>query len=263
MSRIIQFLFSAGSLSAIALLGVILTTPRLSSNLRQTGRIVALTAGGAVIATLVQQRQLSAAMRRYQRELGTQRTNYQQREDALKTFSDIAMTEVESLKAQLARMEAVLEDDQVEKFSIFEAFDTLTAERQHQLHELFETAIAEATLQKKIAQLQIASQAQIKEITAQKQARITELEATLAKKTNLATQMLSELETEATNTFNQFTAKVNSQAELINSLHQQLDELKKENAKLTQRQLDKQIGHLGNNNNFSGMHTPITNPIAT
>ncbi|MEL6158547.1 MAG: hypothetical protein AAFR18_04925 [Cyanobacteria bacterium J06627_32] len=262
MNRIIQFLLTARGLSAISLLSLVLAIAPIRLPLQQTGTVITLATGGAAIATLFRQRQLRATQRTHQLELDKQQTNYQQRETALKTFSDIAMAEVETFKAQLARMEAVLEDDQVEKFSVFEAFDTLTVEHQHLLHELFETAIIETTLKQQLIQLQRKSQEQIEAIKSQTQVRITELEAALGQKTNLATQMLTELEAEATDTFNQFNAKVKSQGELINNLYQQIDALKKANASLTQKQLDKQISSLGANN-FSSTPSQIRKPLAT
>ena len=60
----------------------------------------------------------------------------------------------------------------------------------------------------------------------------------------MATQMLTELEAEATHTFNQFNAKLASQSKVMEALYQQVESLKQENASLFRQQLGHQVsGH--------------------
>ncbi|MGB7086682.1 MAG: hypothetical protein WBD47_14085 [Phormidesmis sp.] len=68
--------------------------------------------------------------------------------------------------------------------------------------------------------------------------QIAELEAALEEKTQLATQMLNELEGDAKGSFTHFSGKANAQGEIINGLRAQIEELRKTNKALTLRRFD-------------------------
>ncbi|MEM6449542.1 MAG: hypothetical protein AAF703_04415 [Cyanobacteria bacterium P01_D01_bin.105] len=214
---------------------------------------IASTASGAAIATVVQKYKHQKAERIQQENHLAERqalqshleTAHAQRENALKTFLDMAMAESETLQGKIAQMHEVLADDQLEKVSIFGELEGLAIEHQHLLHDLQEMAIAETTLTIQLAHLAAASQAEINQLTTASQTRIADLETTLAQKTEMATQMLTELESEATSTFNQFNEKVISQSNLIEQLYQQIEGLKTENATLTRKQIDRNISRIG------------------
>ncbi|MGD1866251.1 MAG: hypothetical protein ACFB0D_17005 [Phormidesmis sp.] len=124
-----------------------------------------------------------------------------------------------------------------------QAADLLANEEEQQqvLCELYESAIAEATLITTAVEANTASQAEIEEA----QTRIAELEAAIAQKTTLATEMLTELEAEATSTFNQFSAKITAQDTLINNLHRQIESLSATNTALTAQQTNEVFASIG------------------
>ncbi|MEL7143876.1 MAG: hypothetical protein AAFY33_21185 [Cyanobacteria bacterium J06643_4] len=121
--------------------------------------------------------------------------------------------------------------------------DLFTFEEQQRqvLGELYESAIAEATLLATVSTITATSKTE----SVQNQTRIAELEAALAAKATLAAEMLSELETEATRTFNQFNAKIVDQEALIKRLYSQVESLSATNAVLTERQTNEIFAHLG------------------
>lgn len=249
LSIIFRYLSQVPYLSAIAFVGGVLTLGSSNRALSQASAAVTFASGGAAIATMMNNNKLQDAQQiqqdYYLDELQALKTAYEQRENSLKTFLDMAMAEGESLKGRIAQMNAVLADDQLEKVSIFSEFQRLETEYHHLLFDLQLMAIAEAEQAAQVAHIQATSQAEITQLKAQAHTRITALETTLADKTNMATQMLTELEAEATGTFNQFTAKVASQGELIEKLYQQIESLKQTNAALNRKQIDRQIGNIG------------------
>ena len=120
--------------------------------------------------------------------------------------------------------------------------DLFAIEQQQQvLNELYESAIAEATLLAKISTIKATSQTE----SVQSQTRIAELEAALAAKATLAAEMLTELETEATRTVGQFRAKIVDQEALIKRLHRQVESLSATNAVLTERQTNEIFSRMG------------------
>jgi flagellar biosynthesis GTPase FlhF len=137
--------------------------------------------------------------------------------------------------------------------------EALSEERMQLIYELYETAVTEANLSSAIAGLesqfandsayQLGQKKKAKsELTkalanfhteiAEANAKIEELEAALAEKTTLATQMLAELEGDANGTFTHFSGKANAQGEIINGLKVQIDELRKTNSALIYRRFD-------------------------
>ncbi|MEO0770951.1 MAG: hypothetical protein AAFY72_16270 [Cyanobacteria bacterium J06649_4] len=186
-------------LSAIALFGLLLAVSDSNRFLQQTGRSLALFAGGAAVAGLLQTNENRPALYQLRREL---QTAHEQQ------VTDLFATE---------------------------------AQQQQLLSELYESAIAEVSLLTQATETKAATEAEI----AQAQARIADLETALAEKTTLATEMLTELETEATSTFNQFNAKIAAQDTLINNLHRQIESLSAANAALTAQQTDKAFASIG------------------
>ncbi|MEM9090505.1 MAG: hypothetical protein AAGC93_17365 [Cyanobacteria bacterium P01_F01_bin.53] len=215
LTTILKFLFAVPTLRAIAVFGLVLSIGGSNRLIRQSGLSVAFMAGGAAIATGLQNEEKLTA-------LSELRARHEHREAALKTSLDVAMAESEALALQLMQMNTGLADWQTEKVLIAGQLGTLMTEEQQLLCELYETAAMEATFQAEVVQAQ---------------ARIAELEASLTAKTDLATQMLTELEAEASGTFNHFTAKVSSQSKVINDLRQQIEALKKSNATLKNQKL--------------------------
>ncbi|MFK8183418.1 MAG: hypothetical protein AB8B99_08585 [Phormidesmis sp.] len=247
-------------LGAIAFLGFVLMLNGSNRVLTQTGMAIAFTASGAAIVSGAQKQKFQDAEQiqqaNHQAELQALQshlqTTYGKREASLKTFLEMAMAESETLKSRIAQMHEVLADDQLEKVSIFGDLEALQIEHQYLLHDLQAMAIAEATITAQFAHFHTNAQDEINQLTTAAQTRITaaqtriaELEATLAQKTEMAAQMLTELESEATGTFNQFNAKVISQGERIQALHQQIESLKQTNAALTRQQIDRQISNIG------------------
>lgn len=215
LTTILKFLFAVPTLRAIAVFGLVLSIGGSNRLIRQSGLSVAFMAGGAAIATGLQNEEKLMA-------LSQQQASHERREAALKTSLDVAMAESEVLALQLMQMNTGLADWQTEKVLIAGQLGTLVTEQQQLLCELYETAAMEATFHTEVVQAQT---------------RIAELEAALTAKTDLATQMLTELEAEASGTFNHFTAKVSSQGKVINDLRQQIEALKKSNATLKNQKL--------------------------
>lgn len=255
--EIIKYLFQIRCLSAIAFLGLVLMIKTPDRALKQTGKAIALSASTGVVALIVQNGKLQEAeyaqQEKYLLELEQIQQDYKQREAALKTFLDRVMAESDMFKGRLAQMQAVLSADQNEKALAFGQLEVLEKEHRHVLYELQEMAIAAQS--SAFIPAGGYSHSEVSQIQAEATARISELEATLAKRTQMATQMLTELETEATNTFNQFNAKVASQSEVIDSLYQQIASLKQTNAALTRQQLNRQIGSIGSRSISSNSST--------
>lgn len=187
------------SLLAIALFGILLSISNSSRFLQQSGKYIALFAGGAAVTMRFQGNELSPE-------------NPQLR-SALQTAQAPQVADLLALESQ----------------------------QQQVLCELYESAIAEATLLATAATANATSQAAI----AQFQDRIAELEAALAHKTTLATEMLTELEAEATHTFDQFSAKIAAQDALINNLHRQIESLSATNAALTAQHTNELFAGIG------------------
>lgn len=140
--------------------------------------------------------------------------------------------------AKLDQLALELQAEQEEQLARLQAM----GESQQQLiDELYESAITESTLFTNTAQSNATSQAKLE----QSKARIAELETALAEKTTLATDMLTELEAEATSTFKQFNNKIAAQDELINNLHRQIESLRATNAELTARQTNNLFASIG------------------
>ncbi|MEL6555457.1 MAG: hypothetical protein AAFQ63_18655 [Cyanobacteria bacterium J06621_11] len=217
------------ALWGIVLIGLALSVNAPNSSLKQAGSAVALFAGGATVASLGQQD-------KRQIEIEQLQAHHQRREASLTTALDIAMAESETRSEQLTHIDEALVNWEREKVSMATQVDALERQQRQLLCELYEIAIAENMLYGQTMQTQAAAQA-----------RIGELEAALQAKTNMATQMLTELETEATDTFNQFNAKITAQNELIQSLRQQLETLRKANAIPVDKRPDKRFVSAGKN----------------
>ncbi len=191
---------------------------------------MALAAGGAAIATMVQtdERLLEADRLEF---------DYQRREASLETSLEVAMAEAERLAAQLTQVNAALAHERQEKALLIGYLKKLEQARQQLIGELYETAAAETALLAQSAQFGVSFQTR----SAEAQARIVELESALKTKTEMATQMLSELEASATSTFNAFTAKVASQDKIIGELHQQIERLQQTNDALINQRSKQQF----------------------
>lgn len=227
LTTILNFLFAVPTLRAIAVFGLVLSIGGSNRLIRQSGASVAFMAGGAAISTMRQQKEKITVLSNLQ-------AGHKRREAALKTSLDVAMAESQTLTLQLMQMNTGLADWQTEKVLNAGQLGTLVTEQQQLLCELYETAAMEATFHTEVVQAQ---------------ARIADLEASLTEKTNLATQMLTELEAEASGTFNHFTAKVSSQGKMINDLRQQIAVLKQSNAALKNQKLtDKRFKTMASDN---------------
>ncbi|MEM6599597.1 MAG: hypothetical protein AAF810_06240 [Cyanobacteria bacterium P01_D01_bin.36] len=245
MFLMLQCVFRVRYLGAIALLGAVIALGNFNRSANQAGVAVALVAGGATVATAVQKRYLQDSEQlqkeNYLAELRELESHvhgtYEQREASLQTFLEMSMTEAEMLKGKIAKMHETAASDQLEKIALLGALETLEDEYSHLLYELQGSAIAETTLLAYAAHTQSISQSEIRRIQLEAQSRIAQLETALAQKTKMAAQMLTELETEATGTFNQFNAKVASQNERIESLHRQVESLNRANAELTRSRM--------------------------
>lgn len=252
LTTILKFLSAAKFPLVIALFGLVLTVGGSNRFFRLSGAAAALMAGGATVVTLPRAHGHLAEIRQLQ--LGSQR-----REAALKTSLDMAMAEAETLAVQLTQMNAGLADFQTEKVLIAGQLETLENERRQLIYDLHEMAMTEASLANNIDDLevkfnhelsyQLSQKRKLKsEVTqaraafhteiAEAQAHITGLETALTEKTELATQMLTELEAEATGTFTHFSNQAKSQNNLINDLCQQIEALKKTNTALTYKRFE-------------------------
>lgn len=192
-------------LSAIALFGLLLAISDSKRMIRQTGRSVALLAGGGVATMLVTQNRKGV-------------TNTRPLEKALR-----------ATRVQTSELETALK--------------TAQADQQCLLQELQETTAAESQLLSALALAQ--GNAQLTATEAK--SRIAELEDSLAKKTEMATQMLTDLEAEATNTFQQFNAKITAQDNVINNLQQQIAAMRAENAALSAQQTEMLFANVSSN----------------
>ena len=185
----------------------------------------------------------------------------------------LLQTNMQSLKAERDRMKAeVLDLSKLangltsdvatcrdDKSIIAGQLEVLEIERMQLIYELYETAVTEADLNSAIAGLesqfkndsayQITQKKKLKsEVTkaradfhtqiADANQRIAELEAALAEKTKLATDMIGDLTTDANGKFTHFSGKANAQTEMIKSLQAQLDEARKTTKALTYRRFD-------------------------
>ncbi|MEO1622671.1 MAG: hypothetical protein AAFU53_16765 [Cyanobacteria bacterium J06632_3] len=186
-------------LSAIALLGLLLSVSDTPRALQQTGKSIALLASGAIAATLIQKCDRQAEVDQLANEL-----------QVMHKYQEAEIRSLDTLKQQL-------------------------------LGELYTAALTEATLLEEVTQIAATSQ----EAREQSEARIAALEGKLAEKTAMATDMLTELESEATNTFGQFNAKIAAQDALINNLHRQIEGLRAENATLSASQTNGLLSKIG------------------
>ena len=125
----------------------------------------------------------------------------------------------------LKKEEETASNDDFRQVQINELIDELTG-------NLYASVLAEQALYLQLSQVSAGCYAELVDA----QTRIEELEGDLADKTELATQMLSELESEATRTFDQFTHKINAQNQLIEELSQQNEDLQKKNLELLNQQ---------------------------
>lgn len=135
----------------------------------------------------------------------------------------------------------------------------LNEERMALIYELYETAVTEANLSDTITGLESQFQGDVNYQVGQKkklksqltkaragfhteiaeaETRIEGLEAQLKEKTELAQQMLGELEGDANGAFTQLGGKANAQDAMIQSLRAQLDEARKTTKALTHRRFD-------------------------
>ncbi|MEO0707999.1 MAG: hypothetical protein AAF050_20365 [Cyanobacteria bacterium J06649_5] len=262
LNNTLKLLSTTRSLGAIAFLGLALNLGGVNPSLKQIGFSLALVSGGAAAATRRQKEERLADVAHF-------KAGHERREAALTTSLDIAMGEAETLAAQLTQMNAVLAEWQREKVLITGQLETLKKEQRQLLCDLYETTVAETRLAEKETQSRTTFHRETNRLQAEAAARISDLETALAAKTDLATQMLTELEAEATGTFNHFNAKVTSQGQLIDSLRQQIATLKQ--AALRQRQtalidrpLAKQASQRmpGKANNFA-QHPLVNNSLAS
>jgi len=172
---------------------------------------------------------------------------------------DKARADADNLAKQLDESGKALGSCHSDNSDLAGEIEALSEERMQLIYELYETAVTEANLNSAIAGLeaqfkndvsyQLAQKKKLKsEVTkakagfhtelAEAHQRITELEAALEEKTQLATQMLTELEGDAKGSFTHFSGKASAQTELINGLKAQIEELRKSNSALTYRRFD-------------------------
>ena len=96
----------------------------------------------------------------------------------------------------------------------------------------------ELTQRKKLKSEMTKARADLHTQLSEAQARIEELESSLAEKTQLATQMIDEINGEANGKLTQIGGKIGTQSEVIKALQVQLDEARKTNKALTLRKFD-------------------------
>lgn len=137
--------------------------------------------------------------------------------------------------------------------------ETLEIERVQLIAELYETAVEEVeiktaidgmeqqfnsrsayelTQRKKLKSETVKARADLHTQLSEAQERIAELEGTLTEKTQLATQMIDEINVDANGKLSQIGGKMGSQSEVIRSLQMQLEEARKTTKALTYRRFD-------------------------
>jgi flagellar biosynthesis GTPase FlhF len=177
----------------------------------------------------------------------------------VKADCDRVKAEVLAVGSQANQATAALGTCRDDNSQLAGEIEALSEERMQLIYELYETAVTEANLSSAISGLesqfandtayQLGQKKKAKsELTkaranfyselAEANAKIEELEAALAEKTTLATQMLTELEGDANGNFTHFSGKASAQGEIINGLKVQIDELRKTNSALTYRRFD-------------------------
>jgi len=184
----------------------------------------------------------------------------------LKAERDRMKEEVLSLSqlANTTSAELVACDD--DKSILAGQLESLQVERMQLIYELYETAVTEADLSSAIAGMesqfqndvayQLTQKKKLKSevtkaranfhtqitdaeaATAEAQERIAALESALSEKTQLATQMIGDLTTDANGKFTHFSGKANAQTEMIRSLQAQIEEYRKTTKALTYRRFD-------------------------
>lgn len=256
LDAILKLLFVAKVPIAIGMLGLVLQAGGSNHLLRQTGAYVAFTASGAAAISIIQKDARQAELRKL-------KASHKRREAALKTSTDLAMADVvraqqwaqqqtsisEQSKGALSQLQLrlrALKDERDRALVTAEAqtaqrtqlsteltgcrrdhslmtsqIERLESDRLQLIDELYQMTVAEADLAAGVVGLET---------------RIAQLEAALATKTEMATQMLTELEKDATDTFTQFSGKISAQNKIINGLQQQIQMLKKTNTVLVSKQ---------------------------
>lgn len=139
----------------------------------------------------------------------------------LKAERDRALAAAEVQMAHVSRLNAELMGCRRDRNLMASQFGRLDSGRSQLTNELYEMAVAEADFTANVAELQT---------------RIAQLEAALTAKTEMATQMLTELEKDATDTFTQFSQKISTQDRTIAELQQHIKTLKRTNAALLSKQ---------------------------
>ena len=180
----------------------------------------------------------------------------------LKTYADErdqARKDAGAIAAQLNQASAALGTCHADKSNMAGQLETLSEERMALIYELYETLVTEMNLGDAIASLENQFQNDSAyQLTQKKKAkseltraranfhteltdahsRIAELETALAEKTKQAEEMIAELNRLNGGQLDHFSGKASVQAEMINGLKAQIDELRKTNKALTLRRFD-------------------------
>ncbi|MGC1306461.1 MAG: hypothetical protein WA885_04470 [Phormidesmis sp.] len=177
----------------------------------------------------------------------------------LKVSRDRAIAAAAATTAQLAQLHRDLPTYHSDNSLIVSQLERLERDRTQLIDELYQTTVTEADLSTSIVELQtqfkqdltyqLTQKKKLKAEVTQARAnfhteitdayeRIGELETALTAKTELATQMLTELEKDATDTFAHFSGKVNAQDKIISTLRQQIKALEKTDTPPTYKRFD-------------------------
>ena len=258
--EVVDSLWKVKYLGALVSLGLFLSWSDYNNTVKQIGTAIAFMSGGAAAAVILQDDLQEEAIQEeienntqeeaYRFELELMQTKHRQEEASLKQLLARSQAEYDVLKRQLAQVHEVMAEDQSEKGAIFRELEVLTQEHQHVLHELHISVTAPTTSTYQPTYTRTV-QTELQQVKEQSQERIAQLEKALADKSALAAQMLTELEAEATNTFNQFNDKVNAQSELIRNLYEQLEQLQRENAALSKEKLSSKMNSFSAEENSS------------
>ncbi|MGB3292662.1 MAG: hypothetical protein WBB01_06750 [Phormidesmis sp.] len=252
---------------ALGVLGLVLRVGGSNHLLRQAGASVAFMASGASAVCVTQKDARQAELRKL-------KANHKRRAAILKTSADLAIADVAKAQQRANQQTAIAEQANDTLSQLQLKLTTLKAERDRALataaaqttqltqlsieltdcqrshsliksqlkrsdsdrlqviHELYQMTVTEADLAADVVGLET---------------RIAQLEAALTAKTEMATQMLTELEKDAMDTFTQFTGKISAQDKIINSLQQQIQILKETNAALSKQHQRLQSQHAREN----------------
>lgn len=177
----------------------------------------------------------------------------------LRSDRDIALNDVTGLTQQVNVAAEHLNTCHNDNSTLAGELEDLQIERMALIYELYETLVTEMNLADTVTTLekqygsstayQLTQKKRLKsEVTKARadfhtqisdaQNRIAELEAALSEKTELATQMLTELEGDANGKFTHFSGKASAQGEVINALQLQLEEQRKTTTALQFRRFD-------------------------